>query len=779
MPFRKRLLYLAIILLVAALLIAVLSPFAVPYGLRLWLAWAGRQDGMIVTAEKMKAPFLRPVTMDELRIQPGKGGAAIELRASRITLDLNFRGWIFTRHTRLLHSVVVERVRGGIHSGPIVPGGKLDWRDLQRLLPDYFRFGKIDLDVVTRVATFTFRGASLSASDVESGRFFAHQISVRSPLLRQSFVDLRGATSWEENRLTIAGISLAPGLDLESLTIDLSSLTRRRLGLDFNLDTFGGTLRASFHGSGEGKKFLVDLAGSAANISLAQISRGAGLLEPLTGSLRASKFTFRGIPGEFLDATASIWIDARDFAWRKRRADRVVFGATYYGRRLQVEQLYVQQHQNELTVNGELLWPKKPIPWSALHFRGEVNATLPDADSFAQLFGAAPGDFSGALSAKGELDSIDPEAQGHLSLRGEEVRFRGVSLDSLGANLQLNGTEATLENLEVRHGNDFARAHGTGNLKSPYPYSARLTGAINDLSAYAPLLPKSWRSAPIAGGLTFDWSGDGNFAASSVTMQLYAHGLRLPLAPFRSPVDLTLEGTYSPQDIFFRTFKLGNDRASLGAFVMLGSNFIELQALALNLDGKTRATGTIFLPLSVDRWRKTGDLFAAFDERQKFDVDLALDRLDVAKFASALGEKLPFTGQLEGKLAAYGPLASLQLTTDWHLRNLGPSSVGNTFDFDLHYDDERADASLRSTLGISAPLVVQASLPLRLNRRTLRAGAIVDPTQPFSVEVDCPGLFLETLPKKWQLLGAKSGLLSGQIGFSGSWRAPKIEGGAQ
>jgi hypothetical protein len=35
------------------------------------------------------------------------------------------------------------------------------------------------------------------------------------------------------------------------------------------------------------------------------------------------------------------------------------------------------------------------------------------------------------------------------------------------------------------------------------------------------------------------------------------------------------------------------------------------------------------------------------------------------------------------------------------------------------------------------------------------------------------------LPKKWQLLGAKSGLLSGRIGFSGVLRSPKIEGAAQ
>ena len=45
----------------------------------------------------------------------------------------------------------------------------------------------------------------------------------------------------------------------------------------------------------------------------------------------------------------------------------------------------------------------------------------------------------------------------------------------------------------------------------------------------------------------------------------------------RQPLDLTLEGTYSPQEVFFRTFKLANDRISLGAFVLLGSNFVEIR----------------------------------------------------------------------------------------------------------------------------------------------------------------------------------------------------------
>jgi hypothetical protein len=116
-------------------------------------------------------------------------------------------------------------------------------------------------------------------------------------------------------------------------------------------------LRASFQGRA-GQKFGIDVAGSASNVSLAQFCLALGFREPITGAVRASKFTFRGNPGEFLDGTASLWIELTNFAWRARRADNVMLGATYYNRRLEVDQLYVRQRENELTVNGELAWPE-------------------------------------------------------------------------------------------------------------------------------------------------------------------------------------------------------------------------------------------------------------------------------------------------------------------------------------------------------------------------------------------------------------------------------------
>jgi hypothetical protein len=778
MSFRKRLLVFVLIVLVAGALDALFAPFLVASGVRLWIRWATQRQGLTAEIESVDAPFLRPVTLRNLTVGPSKAADPdLSFRVATVVLDLNLRARLLGKDAPILRSIRADHATATVRSPDTgrLPAG-LDWRQWARLLPDEFQFTDLNVDIATSSAAVSFHGVLLSASAIESGRFFAQHIAVTAPLLRQTFDNLRGATSWESAHLTIAGIPLARGLDLEALTIDLSRLTKRRLGIDLQLDTYGGTLRASFQGRG-GAKFSIDLAGSAAKVSLAQLSSAIGFLEPITGSVRASKFTFRGRPGEFLDGTASIWMEASDFAWRARRADTVMLGATYYDRRLEVDQLYVRQRQNELTVNGELLWPKELKSWAQLPFRGHLNATIPDLNGFAQLFGASASDFFGALTAHGEVDLVDPEASGRLAWEGQEVTFRGVPLDSLGGSLRLHGRELTLESLEARHADDFLRAEGTVELASAHHFSGRLTGAINDLGAYAPLLPAGWRSGKIAGGATFDWRGDGTMAAHSGTVQLFAHGLQLPVAPLRMPLDLTLEGSYSPKSIFFRTFRLASDRFSLGGFLLLGGNFVELQAFELALAGTPRVSGTLFLPFGLERWRESRSFFAAFDADQKFDVDLLMDHLDLAKLGTALGEQSFGSGILDGKLAAFGPLRALQVTTSWHLENFGSASSPNTIDFDGRLEGARLEAQATAKFGVSDPITAAVSLPLRLEKKRWETGTLLNQDQLLSATIQCPALFLETLPNELNR-SAGRGLVTGKIAWSGKPAAPAIGGEA-
>jgi hypothetical protein len=261
-------------------------------------------------------------------------------------------------------------------------------------------------------------------------------------------------------------------------------------------------------------------------------------------------------------------------------------------------------------------------------------------------------------------------------------------------------------------------------------------------------------------------------------VQLSAHGLQLPVAPLRMPLDVTLEGSYSPQDIFFRNFQLASERLSLGGFLMLGRNFTELQALQLTIDSKPCASGTIFLPLGVNRWRTSGSWLSAFDDAQKFDIDLAIDHLDLTALASALGEKSALGGVLSGKLAAFGPLRTLQVTTNWRLENFARESPPQAIDFSAHYAEKKMDAQATARFGVSEPITIHAWFPLRMEKTRIGNGTILDRDAPFSLSVEYPALFLQTLPNEWRP-GMERGLLSGGIYFSNSLNQPAITGETQ
>jgi hypothetical protein len=229
--------------------------------------------------------------------------------------------------------------------------------------------------------------------------------------------------------------------------------------------------------------------------------------------------------------------------------------------------------------------------------------------------------------------------------------------------------------------------------------------------------------------------------------------------------------------VFFRTFKLASDRFSLGGFLMLGSNFVELQAFELALDGARRMGGTLFLPFSFERWRTSRNLLVALDEEQKFDVDLAIDHLDLGQLADVLGEESIATGILDGNLAAFGLLRTLQVTTTFHLEGLGREPMKSSIDFHGRLANSRIDADATAFFGMSSPVALRASLPVRLEKKRLEAGTAVDRAKPFSLALDCPALFLETLPNEWRA-GAERGVVTGAIAWAGMLQAPTISGGA-
>ncbi len=483
---KNRLFLISLSTLMVALGMIVFAPFVVSNGLRLWLHWQAHRQQLKIELGKISAPFLRPVSIARIRVTSKPGATTqIELNAEQTILHPRLAK-ILTGRGDGVRNLSIKTARAEIrrdYSESVRPG-LFNWTALQSLLPANFDISHLDLRVENGPTVVLLHNASISGNQIEAGRFSAAEFTITSPLLRQTFSQLRGATKWQEDRLTIGGMNLARGLDLQSIMVDLSRLDKERADLQFDLDVLGGKIRASISNEWPGQHSIWNVAGTASGISLAQTSEALGFTDPLGGSLRACNFTFHGDPRDPLRGTASVWTELNGLSWHKRAADLIMLGAIFYNRQIQLQQLYIKQRQNELSMSGEGAIPSKSTDWLKPDFRGQILGKITDLGQFAELFGAGPRDFAGTIAIEGTLNARERKLGGFLTASGNSLSLFKRQIDRLSAKINLKADALELEQFELARKKDFIRAQGKIDISHDNNYSGSIEAKIGDASEY-------------------------------------------------------------------------------------------------------------------------------------------------------------------------------------------------------------------------------------------------------------------------------------------------------
>lgn len=475
--------YAILIALLIAVIAVCFSAFLVGTGLRIWASWQSRHQGIRIELGKIRAPFLRPISIDRVRITDPQANL-IELEADHLVIGVHIARLLGARG-RMFGNVSAEHVRFRLSRPPTA--GKqshVDWSVVQKMLPGSFSAPNFELRIERGETIVLLHGASISGSEIESGKFSANELVISSPLFHQTFSHLRGATKWQDNRLTLGGIILGGGLDLQTLTTDLSRLGKERVDFQFDLDTFGGKIRASFSDEWRPAHPLWNFAGSASDISLEQTSEALGSTEELRGSLRACKFTFRGDPRDLTHATASIWTELTELSWHDHTADTIMIGAVFYNRQFQLQQLYVKQRNNQLTLSGEGSLGSRPTEWLGPDFRGDISGTIKDLGQFAGLFGARAGDFAGEVEVEGTMDTRDRKIGGHITASGSGLSIFSTHIDEFVASFGFKGPEVEVEQFDLSRKHDWLHAEGTLDLDGMHNYSGTLSADVTNLTDY-------------------------------------------------------------------------------------------------------------------------------------------------------------------------------------------------------------------------------------------------------------------------------------------------------
>jgi hypothetical protein len=775
---KKRLFGFTLLLLLAGILLFALTPFAVANGLRVWIWWNARQQNLTVKIEAIDAPLLRPAVMRGFHISSSPDSICrIDVSAVRVVVALNLQSIVLRTRGPAVRTLSVEGLRAEMHRNrPGTSISEAGWNALQKMLPENLSLDHCDLRVEDGPSVILLREMSLRASQVEAGPFTAAEVRIDSPLFRQTFSALRGSTRWQGDRLTVAGLSLAPGLDLQSITADLSRLSKQHVGLEFDIDTFGGKLRADVSSEWHSQNINWNVIASATDLSLRQTSQGLGFTGRLDGVVHACKFTFRGDPRDPANATASLWAELTGLFWRDRAADVIMLGAALYNRQIQLQQLYVKQRDNQLTLNGEAAFPSKSFDWLNPDFRGTISASIANLGDFASLFGANPGDFAGQIAVEGTMNAGGRKLGGHLTATGKSLSIFEIPVDTFAAKVNLKANDLEIEKLDVQRQADLLHAQGKIDMGPDHAYSGTANLTAGNVGQYLRLLPVSWSAALAAGAIKGDWSGNGNAKSHSGKFHLNGRALRLTWPAEVLPFNADLDGDYSPGNLFFRQAHLASEHASVNGFVTIAAKYFQLQTIALDVNGKPTLRGNAFVPFALSKWLNGTSLLDALDPGQKVDVDLAIESTDLAEFSAALGGPSKISGNIATRLSIFGDLDALQGWSEMHLRDFAMTGDQARTSADL--DTRFLSGTLLTKANVqfrgSNPVAMETTLPVRLGEQRQSAAR-----EPFSASFDFPKISVAHLPHFLTRDWLRDGTLTGKIAFSETLPHPKILGDVQ
>lgn len=480
--------YKFILIVVILLAGAALSPFLVPPGLRLWISWRARHDGLTIKIDKIEAPFLKPVVLHGLRLTSLPENAfRVQLNVERAVLFLNLRGILSRSKEPLLRNVETNKLQLQVHRNESGKSfSESTWQAWQKLLPKACTIDGLDLRIEDGPTVILLRGGALSFSEIESGRVSAGELTIASPFVRRTYSELEGATHWQDNRLTLAGFTLTRGIDVQSVAFDLAHLNRQRLSVELDLDAFGGKIRGNASTEWRSDRGHWNIAASAADISLGQTAEAIGLADKIAGRLHACKFTFRGDAHNPMEATASVWTELTAPAWHDRAADLIMLGAALYNRQITVQQLYIKQDKNELTLSGETPLPEKFSDWLTADFRADITASIKNLGDFAKLFGRRPEEFAGDVSMDGTINSHARKIAGNLSATGNALRLFNYPVEQFAARLNMAENVIEISDFNLKRGKDYLSLNGKIDIANRENRYASIEASMRDISAYWP-----------------------------------------------------------------------------------------------------------------------------------------------------------------------------------------------------------------------------------------------------------------------------------------------------
>ena len=770
-PHRRRLLRLGglIVLLGAAWLVhgAVLSQMV-----RWVVPWAASRAGFSVTLDKVQARFLAPIRLTGIEIfRPG----GTELQAAAGQLDwARWEEWGWAPST-WIGRLKVRGLAGRMspsedHPSAAPPSGTTASSGAMPSWPRVVEIHDGNILLTGSGWSIDLRGLDLLLSADQAGSLRVREAVGQAGQLGKKFVDLRAVTAWRDGVAYVADLALDENVVIDTMSVALTGPA----AVTLQARAGGGYVYADISGGGASTKAALN----ALNVSLAGAAEFAGIEGDMEGTVDLAKLTFNGDPAQPLSAQISLRLEAKDFAWRKNAVEELTAGLSVAGRRIRLSECLLRQRGNSVKLRGTLTLPPSSADWREAPFDFEVDADVGRLGSLTGLFGAPWNELSGGLRVEGKGSGRASEGEGWLTVRGWDLRARGIPASSLQADLALEGRDLKLTGLDAQSGPDFARGHGQLTLDESLNYQGRLELRVREVSRYLEPLGRFAPDWAREGGVLLFWDGDGTAATHSGVATLELVRFTGDLNPV--PVNGKLSATYSPGNIYVSRFLLDRGPLSLSSKLYFGEKGLSVQNLQL-FSGRSRLLrGELFLPLSLDAvlarrpWQET-----VMTDRDVYAY-LRSDDLDFGSLAALFGQETTLRGKADLRLDASGVWKNALIDGQLSVNGLSgrfpavrlPSSRGQVT---LQVRDRQASVALHLQPDGAEPLDAQAVLPL-FGEGPDGRWTLLNQAAPWQIAIDLPRVDLAGFTPAVDGCTADRGVLSGKIRIDQTPAAPRAEG---
>jgi autotransporter translocation and assembly factor TamB len=442
--------------------------------------------------------------------------------------------------------------------------------------------------------------------------------------------------------------------------------------------------------------------------------------------------------------------------------------------------VHLDEHNTALVKGALNLTMRQPakIEWQAdivdlasfAQWAGVKDQPLPDAGKFT-----AKGKASFNLADVQDKDYTRISADGMARLNG--VIWQKATLESVNLDFGLHEGKAEIKQLEVRlnEQNKLVASLST-KLDQTGDFTASLEGVFPQLPDFSGWLELAKAPRLVSGSAALSWKGKGKTSTREITGTGSIHADNVKLEGSTDALSLSLETQHEGHQAEIKKLEARAGKFHANATLAISDTDLSIPRIELFSEDLLLFDGNVQVPLVLAQESRPA---IPIDPKRPMQINLRMVDMDIAKLATALGQKPAASGiatldldlhgelpDLDGKLS----LALTGLSADAMQKKLEPASLKLDATLDQHQLNIEATAHEAPL----QPLSAKAQLPLDVEKLMADPKSMM--SEPLAATVLLPDSDLATLPQYVPVLASVHGSMGIDVKLAGTLQQPKVEG---